>query len=67
MTNEEYKIIEDLAPLCKPVEAFSFEGVTFIGYWPEVLKEYAKNNPSDKFFIWLQNNYQMVIIENEKT
>lgn len=39
---------------------FSFEGQIFLGNAIEAAKKYAALNPSDKFFIWLQDNYKML-------
>lgn len=42
------------------VHRFTFENTTFHGEPEEAVREYVRRNPSDKFFIWLQDNYKIV-------
>lgn len=57
-TDHLYSVIMELSKGITPIEAFEFEGVMFLGYWPEAVKEYAKQNPSKKFYVWLCDNYK---------
>ena len=43
---------------CTEVDVFELEGVYFLGYYPEVIKEFVKNNPHPSdFYVWVTMNY----------
>lgn len=56
-TEEEYKKIMELMKETKDEQAFSYSGIVFLGNRVEAIKKYVKDNPSDKFLIWLDKNY----------
>lgn len=60
MKDDDYAKIVELMHLCEPVEAFKFDGVIFLGYWPEAIKTYMELRPSKKFYVWLCDNYKRI-------
>lgn len=59
MTEETTNLL-NLLNQCKKVNAFEFEGVVFLGYEVDAVKEYRKRNPSDSFYVWLHDRYPIL-------
>lgn len=56
--SEEHVRLVDLIHMCKKINCFEVEGYRFVGELVYAVKTYIKQNPSDKFIVWLQNNYE---------
>lgn len=48
----------ELLDLCNQLQAFECEGVIFEGQRTNAVARYVGENPSKKFFIWLQDNFK---------
>lgn len=46
---------------CKQIEAFEYEGVKYLGYFVNAVKDFisSTNYPAD-FHVWLQTNYTQI-------
>jgi hypothetical protein len=56
------KRLMDLLSKVKDIPCFEYEGVKYLGYHVEAVKEFCENTtyPAD-FHVWLQNNYKQII------
>jgi hypothetical protein len=61
LTADQQEKYMELMQLCKSVDCFEYEGYIFLGSRHQVLMRYVTDNPSDKFFIWLQNNIPYIV------
>lgn len=50
---KNYNKIEELLNLTKEYNVFEFQGLLIRGYRVSVIKQYAKENPSKTFYVWL--------------
>lgn len=62
LTEDENKLLQ-LMDICKEVNVFQVENTMFLGYYVDAVKKYIQQNPSKKFFIWLQDNYPILTTE----
>lgn len=60
LSEYEYKKVDELFQATKNEEAFSIDGVTFLGNRAHVIKQYIIQNPSDKFYIWCDKHLKRV-------
>lgn len=60
MTKEQIARKTDLLKITKPAKSFSVYGTVFLGSRVYAVEQYVKQNPSDKFYIWLLKNYKYV-------
>lgn len=60
LSYEQLRAAKEKLRLLRKIEAFEFEGVTYLGDRKEAVRRYAKENPSEQFYIWLCKNYRQI-------
>lgn len=62
MADFDYNKALELSAMCHNIQCFECEGRIFKGYEVDVIKRYMKENPSKKFYIWLQDNVEELTV-----
>ena len=61
LTTDQQNRCFEFMNLMNEIPCFEYEGIIFHGNITAVAKRYVKENPSDKFFIWVQKNVEILI------
>jgi len=60
LKDEDYELFTQIYNDMKSVNCFEYNGYIFLGEKVEVIKRYLHLKPSKKFFIWLQDNVEII-------
>lgn len=61
-----FELNSELHGKVKLFNGFIYEGIYFKGNLDFAIQVYIDRNPSDKFFIWMQNNWAQFELKNIK-